>query len=84
MPYKYAIEMLCDYLGAGKAYYGKEFTYQKEFEWWLSTGSKKKAMHKQTKELVNYIMEDIRVTNDITSITDKERRKRIQEYYESI
>lgn len=36
MPYEYAVEMICDYLGAGRAYYGKEFTYQKEYSWWLN------------------------------------------------
>ncbi|MBR3740846.1 MAG: catalase [Clostridia bacterium] len=34
MPYRYAAEMLCDYLGAGRAYMGKDFSYQKEYEWW--------------------------------------------------
>ena len=30
MPFKYVLEMLCDYLGAGRAYMGKQFTYEKE------------------------------------------------------
>ena len=34
MPYKYTVEMLCDYLGAGKAYHGKNFNFKKELEWW--------------------------------------------------
>lgn len=33
MPYKYAVEMLCDYIGAGKSY-NKDFSYEKEYEWW--------------------------------------------------
>lgn len=32
MPYKHWAEMICDFLGAGRAYYGKDFTYEKEFE----------------------------------------------------
>lgn len=35
MPYRYAVEMLCDFLGAGRAYMGKEFSYEKEYEWWM-------------------------------------------------
>ena len=34
MPYEYALEMVCDFLGAGRAYYGKDFTPKKELEYW--------------------------------------------------
>ena len=34
MPYEYAVEMLCDYIGAGQAYQGKDWTPLKELEWW--------------------------------------------------
>ena len=29
MPYKYAIELICDYLGAGRAYMGKNFSIKR-------------------------------------------------------
>lgn len=45
MPYKYAAEMLCDYLGAGHAYWGKKFTYESEIEWWKKKKSNPLAMH---------------------------------------
>lgn len=48
MPYKDAVEMLCDYLGAGRAYMGKDFTYQKEYEWWCNKCKKPLAMHSNT------------------------------------
>lgn len=34
MPFKYAHEMICDYLGAGNAYMGKKFTLAGELQWW--------------------------------------------------
>ena len=34
MPYKYFAEMVCDYLAAGCAYMGKNFSYTAEYEWW--------------------------------------------------
>ena len=34
MPYKYAVELICDCLGAGKAYGRDKFTFQAEYEWW--------------------------------------------------
>ena len=45
MPMKYKKEMLCDYLGAGRAYYGKSFNFEKELKWWESKKSKPIAMH---------------------------------------
>ena len=33
MPYKYAVELICDWLGAAKAYLGNDFTYSGEYEW---------------------------------------------------
>lgn len=34
MPYRYAVEMFCDFMGAGRAYNGKNFSYKKELDWW--------------------------------------------------
>ena len=54
MPYKDALELICDYLGAGRAYQGRNFSYRNELEWW---GNKRKTLdenkiHPHTK---NYI-----------------------------
>jgi hypothetical protein len=56
MPYKDAVEMLCDYLGAGRAYMGKNFTYQKEYEWWGNKISKPIAMHPNTIDFITRCM----------------------------
>lgn len=45
MPIKYKKEMLCDFLGAGRAYYGKDFSYPKEYDFWIDRKSKPMAMH---------------------------------------
>ncbi|HRF70663.1 MAG TPA: DUF5662 family protein, partial [Candidatus Pelethenecus sp.] len=34
MPFKYALELICDNLGAGNAYLGDKFTLQGELDWW--------------------------------------------------
>lgn len=52
MPYDCVIEMICDFLGAGRAYWGDEFTYSKEWKWWLGKNSNM-LMHEQTKKFVN-------------------------------
>ena len=36
MPYKYAMEMVCDYIGAGKAYEKGKWTIQSPLNFWLN------------------------------------------------
>lgn len=55
MPYKYVAEMVCDYLGAARAYLGKDFSYKKEWEWWLGKRDNC-AMHPQTKFFVDDVL----------------------------
>lgn len=59
MPYKDAVEMLCDYLGAGRAYMGKDFSYKKEYEWWINKSAKPLAMHEHTKVFIHRILCDM-------------------------
>ena len=56
MPFKDAVEMLCDYLGAGRAYMGKDFSYCAEYEWWLNKKSKPIAMHPQTIAFIDKVL----------------------------
>ena len=59
MPYKDAVEMLCDYLGAGRAYMGKNFSYQKEYEWWVNKSFKPFAMHEHTRAFVQKVFANL-------------------------
>ena len=54
MPYKYVIEMVCDYLAAGRTYRKEEFSYKNEYEWWKARESVAK-MHDDTKKLLEHI-----------------------------
>ena len=57
MPKKYAFELICDYIGAGKAYMGKDFTYEKEYEWWLNKiANNNLAMHHKTRLFVSVVL----------------------------
>lgn len=56
MPFKYALELVCDSIGAGQAYNGDKFTYKGEYEWWLNRIKKPIAIHPQTKLFVTYIL----------------------------
>lgn len=59
MPLKDTIELLCDYLGAGRAYMGKEFSYNAEYLWWQNKCSKPIAMHPVTKEFITVVLESM-------------------------
>lgn len=56
MPFEYVCEMICDWMGAGRAYMGKDFTYAKEYEWYTK---RKLFLHAETKILVDEIMKFI-------------------------
>lgn len=57
MPKKYAIEMLCDYLGAARAYTGENFTMTSEWNWWINKKSKGIAMHPNTIKFIDICLE---------------------------
>ena len=56
MPFKYALEMICDYLGAGRAYFGDAFTIEKEYNWWLGR-RKEVVMHRDTLKFVDEVFQ---------------------------
>lgn len=56
MPKECAIELVCDYLGAARAYLGKSFTYAGEFLWWEEKSSKPIAMHPDIKSFIQKSM----------------------------
>lgn len=46
MPQEDFVEMVCDFLAAGRAYSGKYFSYTNEYAWWLKEREKgSRAMH---------------------------------------
>ena len=56
MPFKYVVEMVCDWLAPGKTYNStNEDIFQKEYDWWKKRAEKSK-IHNDTKELVSKIL----------------------------
>lgn len=56
MPFKYVVEVVCDWLGACRSY-GKsnDHIFQKEYDWWLEKAPFVK-MHDETKQLITKIL----------------------------
>lgn len=68
MPYKDALEMVCDYLAAGMVYSknaGKEFSYKDEYDGFWKTKSIDNpiAMHPQTKMFVTLMLRRMKKEN---------------------
>lgn len=53
MPFKYTLEMFCDYLGAGKAYNKGKYSFIDSYNWWTTHRDSRKAMHPVQKEFLN-------------------------------
>lgn len=56
MPFKDALELVCDYIGAGQAYQKKKFTYKGEYEWWQNKIKNPIAMHPDTIRFVSIML----------------------------
>ena len=59
MPYERVIEMLCDFIGAGKAYNKTEWTVHTPLEYWKKNCEGKRAMHKDSEKLLVTLLEKL-------------------------
>ena len=80
MPYKYMLEMICDYLGAGRAYKGKEFSMDAEYAWWLTKKDKVK-MHQDTFNAVDKILTDMNEKGIDAVLKDKNYMREFKKNY---
>lgn len=78
MPKKYFMELVADYLGAGHAYYGDDFTFTKEYEWWQNKRKNPLKMDERQLVMLDTIfrslaeMEDPRWANVCDNMTPEE------------
>lgn len=73
MPYKYFAEMICDYLAAGRAYKGKDFTFKSELLWWMNKKQKGLAMPKNQIKMIDFIFKKLELIEQKfgTAFTDE-------------
>lgn len=67
IPYKYVLEMIADYLAAGRTYQGKSFTYDSEYNWWMKKMSEAK-MHIHTAAIITNILYDLKEKDGFKNI----------------
>ena len=59
MPWRYKVEMICDYLAAGRAYMGKNFSYKAEYEWWQKKLELPRRQHENDKKFVTNVLQQL-------------------------
>lgn len=56
MPYKYVLELVADYLAAGRTYRGKYFAFRDEWDWWvMRIANNPPKMHPKSRELATHL-----------------------------
>lgn len=86
MPYKYVVELICDWLGAARVYMGGDFSYNKEYTWWITKlTTMPPKMHPNTSEFISQVFLMLAVAEDELEnpgvILDEQRLKHIYELY---
>ena len=83
MPFKYVLEMVCDYLGAGRAYMGDKFTIEGEYKWWQER-RKVVVMHRDTLALTDRLFEAMLKRGIEETLTDRNYIGSLERMYNSI
>lgn len=75
MPMNDFVEMICDFLAAGRAYSGVAFSYTRERTWWLTERKNGcKAMNEKNKKMLDIIFSDLEIAENpmLAGLTRKE------------
>ena len=68
VPKKYAKEMLCDFLGAGRAYGGKKFTCRGEWLWWVNQLGRNICIHPMTAYFITEVLYNLAINEEETDL----------------
>lgn len=77
MPFKYACELICDYIAAGETYMGKDFSFEAEYAWWQKKKDSLILMHKHTKQFVDDVLFQLAVIGQKHLVLEKYTLKKI-------
>ena len=77
MPFKYACELICDYLAAGEIYMGDNFSYQAEYVWWIHKRENLFQIHPHTRQFIEDVLFQLTIVNNKYSVLNKKNLKEI-------
>ena len=75
MPYEFALESICDTIGASRAYNGRNFSYEVLYKWWKRSRTAP-SMHPKTKRFADFMYETMRAEGNCSVL------KKAREIYE--
>ena len=81
IPYKYAVEMVCDKLAAGMAYMKKDFTKEYELEYWKKEREKVK-INEKTANFVTAVLENVARDGINKTLTKRNMKELYKKYCE--
>ena len=82
MPYKYAVEMLCDALAAGQTYSAnkrKRFRYDDELKYFINKFDNGCAMHPDDQKFIYLVLRNLKNIDNVPAYNDKKTMKCILE-----
>ena len=84
MPYKYALEMVCDNLGASRAYNGTDFSFKLVLEWWFKKKEKPLAMHPANQAFITGMFACLNNCKTNREIKEILKNKSLELYWRSV
>lgn len=83
IPYKYAVELICDYLGAARAYMGDKFSYRAEYEWWVKEKQNAELrMHPCIQNFINCVLFELsQVSSNGGNVQDVLKTNNLKAWY---
>ena len=79
MPYKYALEMICDYIGAGQAYEGSDWSFDRPYDYWAEERAFRAKIHPSTLEFIDSIFWTIKEEQNYNALS-KSYTKSVYKY----
>lgn len=71
MPYNDVKELICDYIGAGLAYLRNDFSYDKEYEWWINKfENDHPKIHPETANFITFCLYKFKEKNKFYNVFD--------------
>lgn len=83
MPFKYVIEMVCDWLSACRTYENeKKNVFRREYAWWKACAGMVK-IHDETKRLINKILWNLMEYQGANNLSERETLKIVKRFLPS-
>lgn len=71
IPYKYTIEMMCDYIGAGQLYEKESWDFNRPYDWFQSQTLDRKKIHPKIVEFIDAVFLEMKIQKSYKPLAKK-------------